>query len=94
MSEQGDKPVVEDTDHPVNRAAENEGSGAPGPEELGHAEHSIFDGKGNEAVVVTTDDSQGERVQATGASRADALSNVDDTDAKLGEDFGPPDGGA
>lgn len=93
MSDQDSKPVVEDTDHPVNRAAADEGSGAPGPDELGHAEHSIFDGKGNESVVVTTNDSEGQRVQATGASREEALSNVDDTD-KIGEDFGPPDGGA
>ncbi len=84
----GGVPVVEESDHDIHRAGPDEGSRSPNVEELGHAEHSVFDGKGNETVVVTTTNAEGERVQATGGTREEALDNVEDTDG-IGKGMGP-----
>ena len=47
----------------------------------------IYDGKGEEVKVVTTQDSEGRTVQATAEAAEDAMRNKDKTD-QLGEGFG------
>lgn len=75
-------------DHEVHRAGQNEGNRAPWAEETGVAQQSIFDGAGNEVVVVTTTGPDGRRKQGTGASAAEAMDSAQDTKEPIGEGFG------
>ena len=71
--------ITGDPDHEVKRAGEGEGVRAPlAAEGADHAEFSIFDGKGNEQVVVVTENEEGKRVQATGDSSAEAAEKAGD----------------
>ena len=72
----------------VNRAEEGEGFRAPFAKEKGEIQHSIYDGTGNEQVVVTTTDADGNRKQGTGASAEEARKSAQESDEALGEGFG------
>jgi hypothetical protein len=81
--------VIGETDHPQHRAGPGEGVRAPLVQDgADHAEFSIFDGKGNESVVVVTTDRTGHVAEGTGPNAAAAMA-----DAKkhggIGKDFGP-----
>jgi hypothetical protein len=82
---------IEEQDTPVHRAGPGEGVRAPlTGEGADHAEFSIFDGKGNEQVVVVGDNKEGKPVQATGDSAAEAQSKVADQDELLSPAFDTP----
>jgi hypothetical protein len=71
-----------------HRAGPNEGWRAPRVEETGVAQSSIYDGAGNEIVVVTTTDADGRNKQGTGASAEEAMESAKDTKEPIGEGFG------
>jgi len=77
------------SDHPQHRAGPDEGVRAPFQEEKGPIQSSVFDGAGNEVVVVTTTNAEGERVQGTGASAEEAAKEVDKLDKATGDGFYP-----
>ena len=79
---------VGQSDHPQHRAGDDEGYRAPRVEETGVAQQSIFDGKGNEIVVATTTDSEGNRKQGTGATFEEALADAQDAKQPIGKGFG------
>ena len=82
--------VVGSSDHPQRRAGPNEGVRAPEPDESGGVlQQSIFDGKGNEIVVVTGQDEEGNRKQGTGWSAEEAMEDAGDTSEPIGHGFGP-----
>jgi hypothetical protein len=86
---EGDQSAVIGNDGDRHRAGPGEGVRAPLVSEgADHAEFSVFDGKGNESVVVVGADSKGRTSQGTGASSEEAAANTADT--QLGEGFGPP----
>src|SRR5436853_540511 len=60
-------------DHPVHRAPPGEGARGPWASETGVVQQSIYDGAGNEVVVVTTTNADGVRKQGTGPTTAGAL---------------------
>lgn len=78
-------------DHPVDRSPEGQGMDAPFSSETGGvAEHSIFDGTGNESVVVTTTNADGQRRQGVGKTREEALKDVEELDTEISQKgFGP-----
>ncbi|MEW6154299.1 MAG: hypothetical protein AB1673_09975 [Actinomycetota bacterium] len=80
---------VGSSDHPQHRADDDEGYRAPSVDETGVAQQSIFDGAGNEVVVVTTTDEDGRRKQGTGASFEEALADAQDSSEPIGDGFGP-----
>ena len=75
-------------DHPVHRAGPREGVRAPSASETGVAQQSIFDGAGNEVVVVTTTNADGVRKQGTGPNAEAALEDAKSTKEPIGEGFG------
>ena len=79
------------SDHPQYRAPEGEGVDAPFHEDKGLIQSSVFDGAGNETVVVTTQGPDGRRKQGTGATAEEALEDSQD-DEPIGEGFYPPPG--
>ncbi len=91
MSDQSlDKGDAGTSDHEQHRAGPNEGVRAPFSTESGEEPQiSIFDGKGNESVVVVGADDDGNRKQGTGPDREAALKNMKDTKDPLGPDFSP-----
>lgn len=92
MSEQSmQDDVLGSTDHPQHRAGPDEGYRAPRPEESGTnvAQHSIFDGAGNEVVVATTTNAEGQRQQGTGDSAEEAIADAQDPSKPIGEGFSP-----
>ena len=101
MSTVGDDPLsqrlgdqnnpIEEQDTEVHRAPPGEGVRAPLAQDgADHAEFSIFDGKGNEQVVVVGDYKEGKPVQATGDTAAEAASKVEDQDIALSPAFDTP----
>lgn len=91
MSDQNLQPdVTGSTDHAQHRAS---GQGADGPlaKDAGAPQHSVFDGRGNETVVVTKDDAEGRMSQGTGGSAAEAAADAEKPGNLLGEGYGPPD---
>ena len=72
------------------KAPAGQGVEAPLAQETGGpAEMSVFDGEGNESVVVMApSEEDGRRVQGTGATREEALANSGG-ESILGEDFSP-----
>ncbi len=56
------------------------------------AETSVFDGAGNEAVVVVGQDDEGRWSEGTGPDRAAALKNMKEGKDRLGKDFSPSGG--
>ena len=79
-------------DHPRYRAGQDEGYRAPHVEETGIAQQSVFDGAGNEIVVVTTTNPEGVRKQGTGSTAEEALEDALDSKEPIGEGFNPPPG--
>ncbi|HEX8771913.1 MAG TPA: hypothetical protein VF711_14200 [Acidimicrobiales bacterium] len=76
-------------DHAVHRSPDGEGMDAPFAKDAGHAEFSIFDGTGNESVVVTTTNKDGQIRQGTGKTSEEALDSIEGLDQQLGKGFGP-----
>lgn len=73
-----------------HRAGEGEGFRAPSVNESGSdvIQSSIYDGAGNEIVVATGVDSEGNRKQGTGESAEEAIKDIDKSDEALGKGFG------
>jgi hypothetical protein len=81
---------IEESDTDIHRAGPGEGVRAPlTTEGADHAEYSIFDGKGNEQVVVVGDNKEGFPVQGTGDSSEEAAEKVADLDTKITGAFTP-----
>lgn len=84
-----DKGGAGTSDHEQHRAGPDEGVRAPFSTESGEPPQiSIFDGKGDESVVVAADNDAGIPSQGTGASAEEALADAKDPSDTLGEDFG------
>lgn len=80
-------------DHPRHKAPPGQGIEAPLSQETGGpAEMSIFDGKGNETVVVVAENEEGLRAQGTGQDRDEAMADTKDPKDQLGTDFGTTSG--
>jgi len=78
------------SDPDTHRAGEGEGVRAPlASDGADHSEFSVFDGKGNESVVVVGTDDDGKVVQGTGASSEEASGAIGKMKDKLGDAFGP-----
>jgi len=72
-----------------NRAGEGEGVRAPLAQDgADHSEFSVFDGAGNEQVVVVDTNKDGKLVQSTGDSSAEATKGIDKLKERLGDAFG------
>ncbi len=80
------------SDHPQSRAPEGEGVDAPMREDKGPIQSSVFDGAGNETVVVTTAGPDGKRKQGTGATAEEAAADAQNPKEPIGEGFYPPPG--
>ncbi|MDQ6613751.1 MAG: hypothetical protein M3083_03090 [Actinomycetota bacterium] len=81
--------VIGDTGHPQHRAGPGEGIRAPLVQDgADHAEFSIFDGKGNESVVVVTTDDEGRTAEGTGPSSEAATQDAKKPGDRLGKAFG------
>jgi len=78
------------SDHEQHRAGPNEGVRAPlSRDSGGPSQISVFDGKGNESVVVVDENEEGELSQGTGPNAAEAWADAKDPGDTLGKDFGP-----
>lgn len=64
-------------------APDSEGVSADDP-----AQMSIYDGAGNETVVVMSENEEGRRAQGTGATAEEALADAESGDSILGKGFG------
>lgn len=60
----------------ADRVADDEGQRGPHVEETGVAQHSVYDGSGQEIVVVTTTDESGRPAQGSGRSVDEALKDA------------------
>jgi len=77
------------SDHEQHRAGPDEGVRAPFSTESGEEPQiSIFDGKGNESVVVATDNKDGKPAQGTGPTAEAARANATESEDTIGPDFG------
>lgn len=80
MSDQSMQPEESRTgssDHPQHRTPPGQASESPMSEQQpGPAEMSIFDGAGNERVMVTTDGTDGRAAQGTGDTTEEALEDA------------------
>lgn len=65
-------------------ASDAEGIDADDPSQM-----SLYDGAGNETVVVMAENEQGRRAQGTGATAEEARADAEKGDSLLGEGFGP-----
>lgn len=82
--------IIGETDHEQHRAPPGEGVRAPLTSEgADHPEFSIFDGKGNESVVVVGSNEEGRPSEGTGPDAAAAMADSKRPGNQLGEDFGP-----
>ncbi len=74
----------------ANRAGEGEGVRAPlAADGADHSEFSVFDGAGNESVVVVGTNDEGKVTQATGKSSEEAQGLLGKMKERLGDGFGP-----
>lgn len=88
MSDQNLQPdVTGSTDHPQHRA-EGQGQDGPMAKDSGVPQHTVFDGKGNETVVVTADNADGRMSEGTGASTEEALDDAKKPGEMLGDGYG------
>ncbi|CAN5572801.1 hypothetical protein BH20ACT2_BH20ACT2_03630 [soil metagenome] len=79
-----------DSDREQRTAPEGEGHDAPFLEDGGeHPEMSVFDGEGNEHVVVLAENEDGEVSEGTGPDRESALADAKKGDSRLGDAFSP-----
>ncbi len=77
-------------DHPVRRAPDDSGYNAPMVDEGGdHAQFSIYDGSGNENVVVVADDPKGRSSAGTGHDAAEALEDATSNEKIIGDLYEP-----
>jgi hypothetical protein len=75
----------------THRAPEGEGTRAPfAADGADHPEFSVFDGTGNEQVVVVTQDEEGKITEGTGDTSADAMKAAGKQEEQLGPGFGGP----
>lgn len=85
------QPVVEDQepeDDGRRRAGPDEGVRAPlASEGADHAEMSVFDGAGNESVVVVADDEEGKVSEGTGGTSEEAMADAKEPGHRLGKGF-------
>ena len=73
----------------ADRAPEGEGNRAEFAQYgADKAQFSIFDGQGNEEVVVVTDNAEGKPVAATGKTKDEALKSIPKMDTIIGEGYG------
>ncbi len=79
-----------DTEHPQHRAGPGEGIRAPFAEDGEAPQISVFDGKGNESVVVAGQNDEGRPAQGSGPDASSARAEADDGDAHPGSAFGNP----
>lgn len=85
QSMQSDENKAGSSDHEQDRTPEGEGSEATmASEDAGPAELTVFDGAGNEQVMITTDGEDGTAVQGSGETAEAAMK-----DAKKGGPIGP-----
>jgi hypothetical protein len=85
-----DPNLVIGTPEEARRAPEGEGNRAPlAQNEGGDPQFSIFDGQGNEDVVVVTENPDGKPVAATGHSADEAKKSVDKMDTMIGDGYSP-----
>lgn len=94
MTNPKDKGIIEEDlpEESMHRAGPDEGWRAPISEGEGPVQHSIYDGAGNETVVVTGTDADGNRKQGTGPTAEAALKDSRSTKEPIGEGFYPPPG--
>lgn len=72
------------------RAPEGEGVSAPYAKDSGGpSQMSVFDGAGNESVVVVGENEDGQVAEGTGATLEDALKDTQKGDSRLGDAFNP-----
>lgn len=72
------------------RAPAGEGVLSPSADETGGPpQTSVFDGAGNESVVVLAENKDGQMHEGTGATLEDALEDAQTGDAVLGDAFHP-----
>ncbi len=78
--------IEEDAQEDMGRADSDEGIRASlASEGADHAEMSVFDGAGNESVVVVTDDDEGQVSQGTGGSSEEAMADAKKPGQPLGD---------
>ena len=65
-------------------APDDQGVDADDPSQM-----SLYDGAGNETVVVMAENEQGRRAQGTGATAEEARADAESGDSLLGKGFGP-----
>lgn len=74
----------------ARRAPEGEGNRAPlAQNEGGDPQFSIFDGAGNEDVVVVTPNADDKPVAATGRTADEARKSADKMDTMIGDGYSP-----
>ena len=89
-AEFSDPNLVVGTPTEARRAPEGEGNRAPMAQyEGGEPQFSIFDGSGNEDVVVVTPNPDGKPVAATGHTADEARDSVDKMDGMIGDGYSP-----
>jgi len=92
MADQSMQPEANRTgssDHEQDRTPEGEGSEATmASEQSGPAQVTVYDGKGNEKVMVTTDGEDGTAVQGTGEDVDAALKDAKEGGGPLGPAVG------
>lgn len=82
--------VVGEGDDPQHRVPEGEGTRAGLAEETGGPpQTSIYDGKGNESVVVLADDEEGKPREGTGPDLESALAEAKNPKKVIGDAFNP-----
>jgi hypothetical protein len=78
------------SDHEQHRSGPGEGQDAPFAADAGHAEFAVFDGKGNESVVVVTENEQGKVVESAGESSAEAMKKAGKQEERIAPVFNTP----
>jgi hypothetical protein len=78
------------SDHEQDRTPEGEGSDSTMAETAGSgpAEVSVYDGQGNERVMVTTDGDDGRAIQGTGDTTEEAIKDAKSEGGPLGPAVG------
>ena len=78
------------SDHEQHRTPEGEGSDSTMAQtkDSGPAEMSVYDGKGNEKVMVTTDGDDGTAIQGTGDTAEEAIKDAKSEGGPLGPAVG------
>lgn len=72
------------------RAPDGEGVAAPFAKDSGGPpQMSVFDGAGNESVVVVGENEDGQVAEGTGATFDEALKDTQKGDSRLGDAFNP-----